>query len=284
MGFGNKKSVPEWVRNVPQGDFQAGIRRRLPFWMNTHEQAWRTICGALVAAPLEWVYADELEKSDASLAARVRLKLDELLQEIKPSDMIWAWAVKEVLPWDRTFNVAAVRPWREEQLNQFLADCRNPLSLPLPKDIEFHLAPTDQEWPEKPWALPIRTYEGSLAKIRFRVLVDHGTNSESRFTGSKTVVADPTDPGEMTYWAAVAQTVTGTELVVLKTTGEIELGYGGPVTLWAWGTEVDVELPVPASRIDPTWDQLPRIITHCQQSGLLYQAHREQDGLRTAFK
>ena len=281
MGFGNKKSVPDWVRDVPYGGFQAGIRKGLPFWMNTHRQAWRTICGALVAAPPEWVYADELEKSDESLAAKVRLKVEETLREIKPADMIWAWAVAEVLPWDRTFNIAAVRPWGDEQLNQFLADCRNPLSLPLPKDIDFHLASTDKEWPKQPWALPIRTYDASLAKIRFRVLVDHDTNSESRFTGSKTVVAGPTDPGDMTYWAAVVQTVTSTELVVLKSAEKEELGYGGPATLWAWGTEVDVMLPVPAIRIDPTWEQLPRIITHCQQSGLLYEAHRERQSVRT---
>lgn len=98
MGFGNKKSVPDWVRDVPYGGFQAGIRKGLPFWMNTHRQAWRTICGALVAAPPEWVYADELEKSDESLAAKVRLKVEETLREIKPADMIWAWAVAEVLP------------------------------------------------------------------------------------------------------------------------------------------------------------------------------------------
>lgn len=281
MGFGNKKSVPDWVREAPPGVFQTGIRERLPFWMRSHTKEWNLISGALVTAPREWVYADELENRDPSLAAQVRLKLEETLRGIKVVDLLWAWTQKEVLPWDRTHNPSAVRPWGEEHLKHFLDGCPNLLSLPLPNDIGFQYATNGTERPERPWAFAIGTHDYSLAKIRFRILVGGSEDSKSRFVSSKKVLADPTTPGEMTYWAAVVQTVTSTELVVLKSTEQVELGYGGPATLWAWGTEVDVTLPVPAIRIDPTWEQLPRMITYCQQSGLLYEAHRERQSVRT---
>jgi len=76
------------------------------------------------------------------------------------------------------------------------------------------------------------------------------------------------------YWLAEVSTSASTTLAILETSGRVDLGYSGPVSVWAYDRQEQLYLPVPAISLDHNWPNLPTVLALSRADRRFFQAYR----------
>ena len=76
------------------------------------------------------------------------------------------------------------------------------------------------------------------------------------------------------YWVAEASTSSGSTLSIFETFSRVDLGYRDSVSVWAYGQEIQLYLPIPAIWLDPKWPPLPTVLAMAYRDGYYFQAYR----------